>query len=298
MSKIDPKHEKAYTPSEWSKRLLSLELMTKFLELSQQTVTHVRSTVPNELDITYGPSERMKYDIYGTNLPGDAPVLIFIHGGYWQEFTKNLAAFHVPIPVSKGIKVINIGYNLCPEVTLSDIVVEIKQVIEKLLKICQKNGCNNVWIMGHSAGAHLAASILYDREWQTMMEQQQRTFQLIKGIILVGGIYSLQPLLTTSFNDALKLTEHEVKTLSFNNLDMNEVKAISGMKVIVTVGECDAPKFVEESQNYSKKLLEFIDRVEFILLRNNIDHFNIIENLLDSNFLLTKIIINNIKYQC
>ena len=48
----------------------------------------------------------------------DAPIFLFIHGGYWQEFTKNLSAFAATTFVSKGIKVIVGGYDLCPNGTL------------------------------------------------------------------------------------------------------------------------------------------------------------------------------------
>lgn len=44
----------------------------------------------------------------------DSPIFIFIHGGYWQEGSKDFAAFTVPVFVNKGIKVITIGYDLCP----------------------------------------------------------------------------------------------------------------------------------------------------------------------------------------
>ena len=48
----------------------------------------------------------------------DSPIFIFIHGGYWQEGSKDLAAFAAPVFVNKGIKVITIGYDLCPNGTL------------------------------------------------------------------------------------------------------------------------------------------------------------------------------------
>ncbi|XP_057326340.1 kynurenine formamidase [Microplitis mediator] len=288
---IDPEHEKAYSPGAWSKKYT--EGYEEFLEISKRATIDARNSIPCKLDIAYGPTELMKYDYYGTNLPNDAPVLIFIHGGYWQECSKEMAGFHIKQLVSKGIKVFNLGYNLCPQVTLSNLVTETRTGIEEILKVCRKMGCKGVWVAGHSAGAHLAASLLYDREWLTAIKQSKQ-LNLLKGLILIAGIYSLEPVLTTSFNQALKLTDHEVKTLSFNTLDMSKVEAVNNIKVIAVVGEKDAPVFVKESKNYSKRLIEFVDQVEFVLLRDMIDHFDIIENLRDPNYLLTKIIINNI----
>lgn len=45
----------------------------------------------------------------------DAPVCVFIHGGYWQEFHKDFSGFLVKLFVSKGIKVVIVGYDLCPQ---------------------------------------------------------------------------------------------------------------------------------------------------------------------------------------
>ncbi|XP_034934328.1 kynurenine formamidase [Chelonus insularis] len=291
---IDPEIDKAYNPSVWSNRYS--ESYDEFLDLSKKAVEKARSSIPCKIDIAYGPTERMKFDIYGINLPNDAPVLVFIHGGYWRECNKESAGFHISPFVSKGIKVINVGYDLCPAVTLTDIVNEIRSAIETILKYCKKTGTKSIWISGHSAGAHLAASILYDREWHTSMKHQQ-LFQLIKGLILLGGIYSLEPLVKTSVNEDLKLTEQEIKTISYNTLDMSKTEPINGIKVLVVVGESDAPTFINESRNYAKKLMDFVDQVEFILLREKIDHFEIVEKFSDPSFSLFKIIMSIMNYE-
>lgn len=104
-------------------------------------------------------------------------------------------------------------------------------------------------------------------------------------------------------------------------LTLNEAKDrhISGLKVTVTVGECDSPVFVNESREYAKvlnkilicakyhkkkklcikiqiillfqKIIPIVDNVEYLLLRNNIDHFDIVEKFLDSNYHLSKLIL-------
>lgn len=63
----------------------------------------------------------------------------------------------------------------------------------------------HLWIAGHSVGAHLAASLLHDAEWLAAM-RHNKCLQLIKGLLLIGGIYNLEPLLRTSYNEALKLS--------------------------------------------------------------------------------------------
>lgn len=98
---------------------------------------------------------------------------------------------------------------------------------------------------------------------------ENNCLNLIKGLVLIGGIYSLQPLLTTSYNDPLKLTQEEVKTFSFNHVDTTRIIPINNIKVLVVVGECDAPKFVDESRNYAKviilKIIHLLNDNEIII---------------------------------
>ncbi|XP_051153953.1 kynurenine formamidase [Leptopilina boulardi] len=291
-------NEKLYWPSCWSKRWDSDKLLEHYFKKCEEIISKARSSISCELDIPYGTTERTKFDIYGTNLPKDAPIFIFIHGGYWMEFTKDLSGFPVSSLVSQGIKVIVCGYDLCPNVSLTEIVLEIKIFVEKILKDAHAFGTRKIWIAGHSAGAHLAASLLHDKNWlNSMTEKGYRN--LLKGLILIAGVYDLKPLLTTSMNDALKLTPQEVKLYSFAPIEQNdsltESTIIQDLKVIVTVGECDSPVFIKESIRYSQKLVEFVDNVEFLLLRNNIDHFDIVENLVHCDFQLTKLILQHIK---
>ncbi|XP_011314108.1 kynurenine formamidase isoform X2 [Fopius arisanus] len=249
---FNPELEKLYSPSMWSRRYGSAELISKFVELSHKVVDEARKTIPCQIDIPYGSSERMKYDIYGTNLSNDAPVVIFIHGGYYQEGSKETIGFGIPSLVAQGIKVILLGYDLCPAVKLADIVGQIKVATTEILTISKKNEATNVWIVGHSAGAHLAASLLHDVEWRARMAERN-LLPLLKGIALFGGIYHLRDILDLSTNAVLQLTEEEIKKYSFNDLDTTELTPVEGINVIVGVGECDSPEFIQSSKHYAQE---------------------------------------------
>ena len=286
-------HEKNYTSSWWSKRYGREEVLLQHCKLATEVTADARRTLSYELDIPYGTTERTKYDVYGTNLPKDAPVLIFIHGGYWQEGSKELATFAVPVLVAKGIKVIMVGYDLCPNVRLGDIVSQIKTAIEQILKSASTNGNRVVWVAGHSAGAHLAVSPLYDKLWLDKM-MEYGYLKLLKGVVLLSGIYSLKPLLGTTINHSLQLTKDEIKAYSFNTIDTKNYKPIEGLKVIAACGECESPAFINETQECAQKLVKMVDHVEYILLRENVDHFDIAERLVDTEFVLTKLLLSNI----
>lgn len=104
----------------------------------------------------------------------------------------------------------------------------------------------------------------------------------------------MKPLLDTTVNNSLNLTSEEVETLSFGTMDIQSCKLVRNLKIIVAVGECDSPAFIQESRQLAQKLIDFVDSVEYILFRDCIDHFNILENLTDNNFTFTKLLLQNI----
>ncbi|KAL6264469.1 hypothetical protein P5V15_004576 [Pogonomyrmex californicus] len=281
--------ERLYTPSEWSKRYGSDELLDYFFKFCKEVTENVRETIKCELNVPYGPTERTKYDIYGTDLPDDSPIFVFIHGGYWQEFSKDLSGFSVPLFVQNKIKVITVEYDLCPDVKIGNIIAEIKLAVTQILKYATESGSKCVVIAGHSAGAHLTASLLHDDKWIKDMTQQ-RYFALLKGIVLIGGIYKLQPIIGTSHSVALKLTDEEIKEFSFSTFEETKNRRIRDLKVIIAVGDSDSPAFVDESREYTQKIISIVDNVEYLLLPD-IDHFDIVEKLLDPNYHLAKLIL-------
>ncbi|XP_012539117.1 kynurenine formamidase [Monomorium pharaonis] len=285
--------ERLYTPSEWGKRYKSEEMIERFYEFCEKVTETTRKTIKCKLNVPYGPNERTKYDIYGIDLPKDAPIFVFIHGGYWQEFSKDLTGFSVPLFVKNNIKVITVGYDLCPNVRLGDIVAEIKSAISQILKYAIDSGSKNVCLAGHSAGAHLTACLLHDDNWINHVTQQGY-FKLLKEIILISGVYNLKPVANVSHGKVLDLTEKEINTFSISTLDEAKDRRISGLKVVVTVGDDDSPAFIDESRKYTQKIISIVDNVEYLLLQD-IDHFNIVEKLLDPNYYLAKLILQSLQ---
>nr|XP_012140015.1 PREDICTED: kynurenine formamidase isoform X5 [Megachile rotundata] len=182
-----------------------------------------------------------------------------------------------------------------PKVNFEDIMSQIKMAVEQILKFAFSLGSRGVWISGHSAGAHLASSLLFDQLWMEKMAEKG-CLSLLKGIVLISGIYNLNQLVNTTIINNLKLTKDEIKAYSLTTLDIKNNKPIQGLKVIVTVGECESPGFINESRECVQKLITVVDNVQYILLRDNIDHFNIVENFTDEEFILTKVILNSIFY--
>ncbi|XP_012253927.2 kynurenine formamidase [Athalia rosae] len=284
MEKMDL--EKLYSPSMWNKRCAPTDVTTNFVKLGQDATLRARKNTRCEIDVPYGPSERTKYDIYGIDLPDESPIFVLIHGGYWQKMSKDEYAFPAETFVSQGIKFICVGYDLCPNVRLREIVSQIKTAMRKILQYASKSGSRGVWVGGHSAGAHLAASLL-DSEW---LQQQNST--LLKSLVLLSGIYFLEPLISTSYNEALKLESTEAELMS--TLSIKLPAPVQNLKVMVVIGDCDSPAFIEQARELTKLLCSSVDDVEYKFLRSGIDHFSIIENLAHHDFPLTQKIIESI----
>ena len=83
----------------------------------------MRAQYPDHLDLRYGPRERNRIDFFKAR--ERAPTLLFIHGGYWQNRTKEVFSMFGEGPMAHGINVALIGYTLAPEATLDEIVAEI-----------------------------------------------------------------------------------------------------------------------------------------------------------------------------
>ena len=157
-----------------------------------------RSLAGGELDIPYGARPRNRLDIFpGRGGAGDDALVVFIHGGYWRSFDKSVFS-HVAGPANAaGLDVVVPSYTLCPEVTLADIIDEIRQCCLFLFK---RYGRRLV-LTGHSAGGHLAAAMAAT-DWQLLGAPQD----LIKAGLSISGIFDLRPLMATPYNDDLRLT--------------------------------------------------------------------------------------------
>jgi len=155
-----------------------------------------RRAHPGHLDLRYGPKDRNTWDLFPAANP-NAPCIVFIHGGYWRSFDKSSFS-HVAGPANAaGFDVAVPGYTLCPEVTLADIIDEIRQCC---LFLGQRSGRRLV-LTGHSAGGHLAAAMTAT-EWPLYGARSD----LIQACLSVSGLFDLRPLMATSYNNDLRLS--------------------------------------------------------------------------------------------
>ena len=155
--------------------------------------------------IAYGPSPRNRIDFF----PGDeegGPVVVFIHGGYWQALDGSSFSH-----CARGLNVHSIGvaipsYDLCPGVTVDTIIGQMRTATRELARFGRP-----LVMSGHSAGGHLAACMLAT-DWPAVDAALPK--QLVIGAYAISGLFDLAPLLDTSINKALRLDRVSAKAAS------------------------------------------------------------------------------------
>jgi arylformamidase len=164
-------------------------------------------------DVRYGPGTNETLDIYPTPA-ANAPVLVFIHGGYWRSSDKSLHGFLAPAFNADGALVMIPNYALCPAVGIEHIALQVARCLAWVHRHAALYGGDpsRIVVAGHSAGAHLAAMMLSCR-WKDV--DASLPVQLVNGALAISGLFDLEPLRLAPFiRDDIRLTPASVKRLS------------------------------------------------------------------------------------
>ncbi len=165
------------------------------------------------LDIPYGDAHGERLDVFPTAAP-NAPVMVFIHGGYWRSLDKSDQSFVAPSFAADGAVVVIPNYDLCPAVSIEQITLQMVRALEWTYRNAAALGGDpqRIVVMGHSAGAHLGAMLLSCR-WKQVGDDLPA--QLVSGVLAISGVYDLEPIRQTPFLQAdLQLTPASVRRLS------------------------------------------------------------------------------------
>ena len=170
-----------------------------------------RDNLPARIDIPYGSGTNETLDVFPAPVP-DAPVLVFIHGGYWRAMDKKDHSFIAPAFNDRGICVVQPNYALCPgtheqPVTVPGILMQVVRALEWTWRHVAAHGGDpsRITVAGHSAGGHMAAALL-SCDWKAVAPDLPA--QLVRNALSISGLYDLRPLQHTPFlMNTLKLTD-------------------------------------------------------------------------------------------
>lgn len=232
---------------------------------------------PEEVDYQYSPSKFAKrplaeyLDDYSersaeadTSLlrQKDSPLLIFIHGGYWQSLSAADSLFNGPNAVQEGVSFHAVDYTLAPDASIEGIIIEciddVKKTIAELNPTC-------VVIAGSSAGAHLTAMCARDEE----------IADRISGVALLSGVYDLRPLVCTPTNDPLHLTLETSADVSPQLLPLTTFAP----QAMLAVGRHEPPEFIRQNAEYAETLVNAGVTVSTSIVEDR-DHFDLPYDLL------------------
>jgi acetyl esterase/lipase len=139
-------------------------------------------------DIPYAdPAQpRQALDVYAPPGAKDLPVVVWIHGGGWQVGDKSEIQ-HMPRAFTdKGFVFVSVDYRLLPEVEMGDIVRDVARAIRWVHDHIAEYGGdpNRLLVMGHSAGAQLAALVCIDDRY---LKDEGLSLAILKGCVPVDG---------------------------------------------------------------------------------------------------------------
>lgn len=165
------------------------------------------------LDISYGPGVNETLDIFPCE-SNQAPVLIFIHGGYWRSLDKADHSFIAPAFTQQGVCVVVPNYALCPAATLPEIVLQLVQSVAWVYHNIHLYGGdrNRITVAGHSAGGHLAAMML-SCLWPTF--DPDLPVDVVKNALAISGLYELDSVMHSPYlQETLHLNSAQVALAS------------------------------------------------------------------------------------
>ena len=260
---------------------LTVKNPQQYFNKSAARSARVRKQLEHELDVAYGDSARQCMDVFPASV-SNAPVHIFIHGGYWRakHIDKSMYS-HIAKPmVEAGATTVLLEYDLCPEVRVSDIVDQMRRALIWVHKnIGKYNGDRKrIFVSGHSAGGHLAA-MLAATHWP---DYGRIPKNLIKGIAPLSGLFDIEPHRHSALQVDIRLSRKETKTLSPLYLPPQFMG-----NAIVAVGGVEPDLFHWQSLAYSAHLRQYGINAEYVSTLND-NHFTIVERLASGRDPLTK----------
>ena len=169
-----------------------------------------RAKLKHSRDVRYGDGPQMLLDIFPAE-QADAPVHVYIHGGYWRGGSKDAYSFIAEPFVEAGATMVLLEYDLCPQVTVPDIMRETREGIGWVYRHIAEYGGDpqRLYLSGSSAGGHLTARALSHR-W----EEDGLPVGIIKGAVAITGVYDSEPVFYVSSNEDIRLTPDSAREIS------------------------------------------------------------------------------------
>lgn len=215
----------------------------------------VRARRPHVLGLAYGEREREFIDVFPADNP-DAPVLVYFHGGYWRTGSARENNYIAAPFVDDGACIAVVNYDLCPTVPIGTVVAQARTAIGWVAANIGAHGGDpsRLFLLGHSAGAHLVAMALAD-------DTGAVPHDALIGAAVVAGIYDLDPVIRAAVNEEIGIRPEDVGPFSPLNRPPH-----APVPLIVAVGLAESEEWVRQSRLYEERAKAAgcdVERIDF-----------------------------------
>ena len=246
----------------------------------------MRRKLKPALDIAYGPTAAEHLDLYPARAP-DAPLHLFIHGGYWHSLGSKEFSFVAEGLVEAGVAVAVLNYDLCPNVTMTEIVRQNRAAVKWLYENAARHNCDpdRISVSGHSAGGHLTA-MLMATDWAGAWGLPA---DVVKSGCAVSGLFDLAPFEHSWLQPKLRLNAEEIE----RNSPILHIPQAAG-PLIVTLGGDESAEFHRQSQDFLAAWTRAGLAGAYLDLPG-LNHFTVLEGYMDRRSPLCSAILRQIE---
>ncbi|MGE0874008.1 MAG: alpha/beta hydrolase [Burkholderiales bacterium] len=269
---VDAARDGAFYSREYNNRQLvpeHPEILARWADESAKA----RNTMTCHIGVRYGDMPGETMDIFPARMTGDGTCMMFIHGGYWRAMDKSSHAFLAPPWVGAGVSVALVNYDLCPRVSIDEIVRQMLRASRWLYLHCEDYGMDQdrLYVAGHSAGGHLTAMMMA-AHWPVFDRDLPK--DLFKGALAISGIYDMRPIRHVDFlQPDLRLDE-----VSAERLSPALIPPATRMPVATCVGGNESSEFHRQAAFLKER---WRSAVAFEIPMPGTNHFTVLDALAD-----------------
>ena len=279
--------------TQYDLRTMFPEAATSYEAFCERESEKVREEMDHRLDVPFGPTRAEHSDVYpATGDARGAPVLIYVHGGFWVLRTSKEFGFVARGPVSEGVATVVTNYALSPEVTIDEIVRQTRAAVAWTYRNAESFGVapERIHVAGHSAGGHLVAMLL-STDWEGVYGLPAN---IIKSATAISGVFDLAPLPYTFLQPKLQLTWDQALR---NSPILHLPDPQSGTPpLLVAYGENETDEFRRQSEEFfAAWKAKGLDGDLMVLPGKN--HFDVIDGFLDAGSRLCSEILRRVRLE-
>jgi arylformamidase len=221
-----------------------------------------------ELGIRFGARSRETIDFFAPEAGGAAPLALFIHGGNWRSLDPSMFSHCARGLNARGIAVAVVGYELCPQAKIADIIDAMRQAC---LYLWRRFG-RRLMVYGHSAGGHLTACMVAT-DWKALAPDAPA--DLVPAGYAISGLFDLAPLVHVSLNEDLRLDSEEAHRVSPLYWPV-----MAGRALDAVVGSRESSEFLRQSKTIAEAWRQGEAETRYQELADK-NHFTVLDPLGD-----------------